>query len=104
MLLPGAKEQGMTPAQCVALLEQVEDTLGFFIANLSYCLHAEAQRPHPNQQLIAHWETLRHQADALDDHLPGARVEVYQQVLETYQQHHRELEAVVVGYRGEGGG
>lgn len=35
MFLPGADEQEMTHSQCLALLERVEDTLGFFIASLT---------------------------------------------------------------------
>lgn len=98
MLLPGAEEQGMTHNQCLELLESVEDTIDFFVSGLTYLIHAESQKDQPDLQLIAQWETMDSEAFDLQYALPGASVETYQQVLETYRQRSRELNAVVVRY------
>lgn len=86
MFLPGAEEQGMTQNQCLALLESVEDTIDFFVSSLTYLIHAEGQKAQPDLVLIAQWEAMDSEAFDLQYSLPGARVETYQQVLETYRQ------------------
>lgn len=98
MLLPGAEEQGMTHSQCLQLLESVEDTVDFFVSGLTYLIHAESQKAQPDLALIAQWEALDSEAFDQQYALPGASVEAYQQVLETYRQRSRELNAVVVRY------
>lgn len=95
MFLPGAEEQGMTQNQCLALLESVEDTIDFFVSSLTYLIHAEGQKAQPDLVLIAQWEAMDSEAFELQYSLPGARVETYQQVLETYRQRSRELRVVV---------
>ncbi len=98
MYLPGAEEQGMTHSQCLTLLESVEDTIDFFVSGLTYLIHAESQKAQPDLQLIAQWEAMDSEAFDLQYSLPGATVETYQQVLETYRQRSRELRLVVDRY------
>lgn len=52
----------------------------------------------PDLQLIAQWEAMGSEAFDLQYRLPGATVETYQQVLETYRQRSRELRLVVDRY------
>ncbi len=52
MLLPGAEELGMTHSQYLELLENVEDTLDFFVSGLTYLSHAQSQQAQADQQLI----------------------------------------------------
>lgn len=99
MLLPGAAELGMTHSQCLELLESVEDTIGFFVSGLTYLIHAESQQAQPDLQLIAQWRAMHSEALDLEYTLPGATVEAYRQVLETYRQRSRELRLVVDRYR-----
>ena len=99
MLLPGADALGMTHSQCLALLESVEDTLDFFISGLTYLIHAQRQQAQPDLPLIAQWQAMYSEASDLQYRLPGAPVETYQQVLETYRQRSRELRPVVERYR-----
>lgn len=98
MLLPGAVELGMTHSQCLELLESVEDTIDFFVSGLTYLIHEESQKAQPDLQLIAQWEAMDSEAFDLQYRLPGATVETYQQVLETYRQRSRELHLVVDRY------
>ena len=98
MLLPGAEELGMSHSQCLELLEGVEDTIDFFVSGLTYLIHAEKQKAQPDLQLIAQWEAMDSEAFDLQYRLPGATVETYQQVLETYRQRSRELRLVVDRY------
>jgi hypothetical protein len=100
MLLPGAAELGMTHSQCLELLESVEDTIDFFVSGLTYLIYAENQNGQPDVQLIAQWEAMESEAFDLQYRLSGAAVETYQQVLETYRQHSRELRLVVDRYMG----
>jgi hypothetical protein len=95
MLLPGAEELGMTRSQCLEVLESVEDTIDFFVSRLTYLMHAESQKAQPDLHLIAQWEAMDSEAFDLQYRLPGASIETYQQVLETYRQRSRELRAVV---------
>ena len=99
MLLPGAEELGRTHSPCLELLESVEDTIDFFVSGLTYLIHAESQKAQPDLQLIAQWEAMDSDAFDLQYGLPGATVETYQQVLETYRQRSRELRLVVDSYR-----
>lgn len=99
MLLPGAEELGMTHSQCLELLESIEDTIDFFVSGLTYLIHAQSQKAQPDLQLIAQWEAMDSDAFDLQYGLPGATVETYQQVLETYRQRSRELRLVVDSYR-----
>ncbi|OHC30105.1 MAG: hypothetical protein A3J71_01570 [Pseudomonadales bacterium RIFCSPHIGHO2_02_FULL_60_43] len=88
----------MTHSQCLELLESVEDTIDFFVSGLTYLIYAENQNAQPDVQLIAQWEAMESEAFDLQYRLPGAAVEAYQQVLETYRQHSRELRLVVDRY------
>lgn len=85
----------MTQNQCLALLESVEDTIDFFVSSLTCLIHAEGQKAQPDLVLIAQWEAMGSEAFELQYSLPGARVETYQQVLETYRQRSPELRVVV---------
>lgn len=98
MLLPGAEELGMTHSRCLELLESVEDTIDFFVSGLTYLILAESQKVQPDLQLIAQWAATDSEAFDLQYRLPGATVETYQQVLETYRHRSRELRLVVDRY------
>lgn len=98
MLLSGAEELGLTHAQCLELLEQAEDTLQLLISSLTYLIHAERQRAHPDAGLLAEWTALKQEVLDLEHVLPGSDVKAYQEVISTYGRRNLELHLVAARY------
>ncbi|GLX91810.1 hypothetical protein Pfra02_43780 [Pseudomonas fragi] len=98
-IIPGATAACLTHLQCVDLIESAEDTFNSITSNLSYLLHQEQQKADPDTALIAIWEALLDEVLDLGHFgLLEADVDTYQQVIKTYQQRNRELNAVSERY------
>ncbi len=100
MMMPGADALGMTHSQCLTLREKAEDTLNFLAATLTYLIDVENRQPQPDTTLIAQWKELDREIFDLEYSLPGADVETYLQVVETYAKHDKELRPLVERYMG----
>lgn len=98
MPLSGAAALGMTQRQCIELLESAEDTLDFLTSSLTYLIHAESQQTQPDAALIAEWKALVKEVFDVQYALPGSDVKIYQRVIKTYGQRHRELRPIVDQY------